>query len=424
MNRRDFFKIVATTGATAAAAGCQQATEKILPLVVPNEQLVPGRRLVVRHRLPRVPGRLRRARPQSRGPRGEARGQPRPSRSTSGALCVRGQAALQGLYHPDRFAGPQRREGDALASASAGTTRSSSSPRSSGPRAEPARAAAIAIVTQLENGSLGRCCSTAWSAGARRAGRDVTLEPFGLRGDPRGQPADVFGRDAIPYHAFEDAEVVLSFGADFLETWLSNVGHARGFAQMHGFRDGRAGTFIHVEPRQSLDGVQRRRVGPQRAGHGRRSSRWPSSSCWSTGAWSPTSGSARRWPASSAKKVAEDSGVPAGRAQADGQGLRRSAKPGLAVGGGVAVTGSQRHPDAGRDQPAERRRRQRRQDRPLRPRLGLRQGHAVRGRREARAGDGGRRDRGPPARHRREPRVHAARRTQVRRRACARCRSW
>jgi hypothetical protein len=42
MNRRDFFKIVATTGAAAAAGGCQQATETILPLVVPNEQLVPG----------------------------------------------------------------------------------------------------------------------------------------------------------------------------------------------------------------------------------------------------------------------------------------------------------------------------------------------------------------------------------------------
>src|SRR2546428_9333663 len=42
MKRRDFFKIVATTGAAAAAGGCQQATETILPLVVPNEQLVPG----------------------------------------------------------------------------------------------------------------------------------------------------------------------------------------------------------------------------------------------------------------------------------------------------------------------------------------------------------------------------------------------
>src|SRR4029453_6614128 len=42
VNRRDFFKIVATTGATAAGSGCQPVAEKILPLVVPNEHLVPG----------------------------------------------------------------------------------------------------------------------------------------------------------------------------------------------------------------------------------------------------------------------------------------------------------------------------------------------------------------------------------------------
>ena len=42
MNRRDFFKIVTTVGATAATAGCQEAGEKILPLVVPSDQLVPG----------------------------------------------------------------------------------------------------------------------------------------------------------------------------------------------------------------------------------------------------------------------------------------------------------------------------------------------------------------------------------------------
>ncbi|MBI4594119.1 MAG: 4Fe-4S dicluster domain-containing protein, partial [Candidatus Rokubacteria bacterium] len=52
--------------------------------------------------------------------------------------------------------------------------------------------------------------------------------------------------------AFEDAEVVLSFGADFVETWLSNVSYTRGFARSHGFSGGRAGTLIQVEPRQSL----------------------------------------------------------------------------------------------------------------------------------------------------------------------------
>ena len=42
MNRRDFFKIVTTTGAAAAVSGCQQAAEKILPMVTPKYQLVPG----------------------------------------------------------------------------------------------------------------------------------------------------------------------------------------------------------------------------------------------------------------------------------------------------------------------------------------------------------------------------------------------
>src|SRR3989454_4332243 len=104
-------------------------------------------------------------------------------------------------------------------------------------------------MTQLESGSQAVLLDR-WvqSVGARPR---VTFEPFGYEA-MRVANRQVFGRDAIPYYAFEDAEVVLSFGADFIETWLSNVNYARTFARMHSFRDGRAGTFIHVEPRQSL----------------------------------------------------------------------------------------------------------------------------------------------------------------------------
>src|SRR5256714_7772540 len=245
MNRRDFFKIVATTGATAAAAGCQQATEQILPLVVPNEQLVPGVAAwfaTVCRECPAGCGVLARNR---EGRVVKLEGNPDHPVS-QGTLCARGQAALQGLYHPDRFAGPQRREGDALKSAAWDDALKTLGEKLAGVKG---KGKALAVITQLESGSLGALLDRFTQAVGGRP--RVTLEPFGYEAIRAANKA-TFGRDAIPYYAIHDAEVVLSFGADFLETWLSNVHYARGFARMHTFRDGKAGTFIHVEPRQSL----------------------------------------------------------------------------------------------------------------------------------------------------------------------------
>src|SRR6266513_632646 len=38
-----------------------------------------------------------------------------------------------------------------------------------------------------------------------------------------------FGSKAIPSYRFENAKVIVSFGADFLGTWLSPVEFARGY---------------------------------------------------------------------------------------------------------------------------------------------------------------------------------------------------
>ena len=106
MNRRDFFKIVTTSGATAAVAGCQQSAERILPLVVPNDQIVPGVATyfaTVCRECPAGCGVLARNRD---GRVVKLEGNP-DHPVNQGALCVRGQAALQQVYHPDRFAGGQ-----------------------------------------------------------------------------------------------------------------------------------------------------------------------------------------------------------------------------------------------------------------------------------------------------------------------------
>jgi Fe-S-cluster-containing dehydrogenase component len=65
----------------------------------------------------------------------------------------------------------------------------------------------------------------------------------------------VFGLDEVPAYDFARADYILSFGADFLETWQAPVEHQRGFAASHGF-DGRdMAKFVYVGPRMSLTGM-------------------------------------------------------------------------------------------------------------------------------------------------------------------------
>jgi anaerobic selenocysteine-containing dehydrogenase/Fe-S-cluster-containing dehydrogenase component len=332
MNRRDFFKIVTTTGAAAAAAGCGQASERLLPLVVPNEQIVPGVAswfATVCRECPAGCGVLARNR---EGRVVKLEGNP-DHPVNRGALCLRGQAALQGTYHPDRFAGPQRRAGADLAPLGWDEALKTVAGRLDELR-KAGKGRAIALVSQLEHGSLGALMDRFVQAlGARPR---LTFEPYGYEA-MRAANRAVFNRDAIPYYAFEDAEVVLSFGADFVETWLNNVGYARGFVRMHGFREGRAGTFVHVEPRQSLTASS--------------ADEWVRNAPGTEGLIAlavlkllvEAGGVDRRFgeavAAVDVKAVADASGVSLKTLQHIAEVFGR-AKPGLAVGGGVAVTGS------------------------------------------------------------------------------------
>ncbi|MBI2554925.1 MAG: molybdopterin-dependent oxidoreductase, partial [Candidatus Rokubacteria bacterium] len=246
MNRRDFFKIVGTSAGAVAAAGCGQAPERILPHVIPPDNLVPGVPAwfsTVCRECPAGCGVIARNR---EGRVVKLEGNP-DHPVNGGTLCIRGQAALQGLYNPDRLRGPIQRDTSGERSIKWEEAEKFLAERLAG-LVKQGRGKRIVVVGQLESGSLGRLMD-AW-AGALGAER-LTYEPFNYEAI-RHASRLVFGRDAIPHYALEDANVILSFGADFLETWLSPVQYARAFTRMHAFRDGKAGTFIHVEPRLSL----------------------------------------------------------------------------------------------------------------------------------------------------------------------------
>ncbi|MEK7363569.1 MAG: molybdopterin-dependent oxidoreductase [candidate division NC10 bacterium] len=248
MKRRDFLKIVGTSAGAVAAAGCGQAPERILPYVIPPDNLVPGVASwfsTVCRECPAGCGVIARNR---EGRVVKLEGNP-DHPVNRGALCIRGQAALQGLYNPDRLRGPMRRDASgALKPVKWEEAEKLLVERLTG-LVKQGKGKRIVVMSQLESGNLGRLIeSWAQALGARRP---IFYEPFNYEAIHHASRL-VFGRDAIPHYALEEANVILSFGADFLESWLSPVEHARAFTRMHAFKHGKAGTFIHVEPRLSL----------------------------------------------------------------------------------------------------------------------------------------------------------------------------
>src|SRR2546422_6587858 len=88
-------------------------------------------------------------------------------------------------------------------------------------------------------------------------GRHVTYEPFAFEALREGNRL-AFGTPAIPWYDFAAARYIVSFGADFMETWLSPVGYQNAFTHAHAFQTGRAASpakFVYVGPRLSLTGM-------------------------------------------------------------------------------------------------------------------------------------------------------------------------
>jgi molybdopterin-containing oxidoreductase family iron-sulfur binding subunit len=248
MKRRRFLQVAGVTGA-GLAAGCGSGeADRWMPYLVPNEDLVPGIPTWYASTCTECPAgcgilvKVREGRPV------KIEGNPRHP-VNRGRLCSRGQAALQGLYDPDRITQPLRRTAtgwepvawDAAVQEVAATLNA----------AAAAGAERVAFVSGADSGPLDRF-TDAWLA-AFRSRRRLRYEAFAF--EPlREANRLTFGTATVPVHDFPAAQYVLSFGADFLETWLSPTEYARGFTATHRYRAGRMARFVAVEPRRGLTG--------------------------------------------------------------------------------------------------------------------------------------------------------------------------
>ncbi|MGH7504115.1 MAG: twin-arginine translocation signal domain-containing protein, partial [Longimicrobiales bacterium] len=112
LERRDFLKVIGATGAGAALTGCRPAAhvERLIPYVVPPEEIVPGISTWYRTTCRECPAGCGMNVRTREGRAIKAEGNPL-SPVAHGHLCARGQASLHGLYNPDRVPQPLARNG-------------------------------------------------------------------------------------------------------------------------------------------------------------------------------------------------------------------------------------------------------------------------------------------------------------------------
>ena len=175
-----------------------------------------------------------------------------------GGLCPRGQSAPQGLYDPDRVRQPLRRkrpqesrEGDDASVLPSGSFESLSWPHAAAEVADAlTNAKRLFVVSDLQTGALAEVMQQ-FHRSFGVPGQVVFYEPFSYEA-LRAANGRLFGRSVIPRYHLDQCDLVLSFGADFLESWISNVEFAWQFSEMHHRPPDYGGELVYAGPRLSL----------------------------------------------------------------------------------------------------------------------------------------------------------------------------
>jgi anaerobic selenocysteine-containing dehydrogenase/Fe-S-cluster-containing dehydrogenase component len=249
MNRRAFLKI-ASMGSVAFAAGCSAKPEdNLFTMVQATEDMVTGRANWYASTCRECPAGCGVLAKNREGRVIKLEGNPLHP-VNRGSLCMRGQAALQGLYNPDRLKQPQLKTADdwkeiAFYEAEALIREKAAAAGKNG-------TGRIAMLTE----TVGQTQLALFTKALRQFGgkAPVVFEPYAYEA-LKFAHAQLFGDPMLPSLHLDRADVLVGFGADFLETWISPVEYARKFKAMHGFQEGRKGLFVQVSPFQSLTGA-------------------------------------------------------------------------------------------------------------------------------------------------------------------------
>ncbi len=171
-----------------------------------------------------------------------------------GKTCARGQVALEGLYNPDRIQHPGKQA--QRGSSTLTTVTWDNAIKVVADALSKNKPGEIAFLLGLTSDHLADLFSAiTTSLGAPAPLRYSAFETFEGRATLGAAASQVFGTFDLPFFDLANADVTFSFGANFLETYLSPVAYARGFATMRQGHAGKRGYLVQFEPRMSQTAV-------------------------------------------------------------------------------------------------------------------------------------------------------------------------
>ena len=249
MNRRKFLKLSALGGSSMAAAGCRpDPVEELIPMLIPPYDYLPGESIhyaTTCCECPAACGLVVRTR---EGRAIKIEGNPHHPLN-SGRTCLRGQATLQGLYNPSRATGPVRRTKGQSEIVAWKKGKEVLAEQLKELSTKPGKE--ILYLGPHRTGTLPGLIKK-WLKGI---GKSTYLEfdMLPVHSLLRANES-CFDQPEIPHYHLEKAEVLLNFGADFMESWLNPVQLTRDYTRMHTLKNGHKGLFIQVGSHLSMTG--------------------------------------------------------------------------------------------------------------------------------------------------------------------------
>ena len=170
---------------------------------------------------------------------------------SQGKTCARGQATLHGLYNPDRVLFPVDQQRAAVSPRENAQISWDEAIQVVADALTEAPAEIAFLLGEAPDHLFDLVSELTEAMDAPAPFRFGALSMFETRATLQAAAEALFGQPDLLHFDFGNSDLVFSFGANFLETWLSPVSFTREFASMRKGQDDKRGYMVQFESRMS-----------------------------------------------------------------------------------------------------------------------------------------------------------------------------